>query len=61
MGSVQLLLMGRVSVPEREGGVRDTRDARDEGGGMEEEKRTGKAVLVYMDKREIWKQEITYS
>ena len=46
-GAVQHEREGRGIVLEREERVRDTRD---EGGG--DGKRSGKAVLVYMDKRE---------
>ena len=58
MGSVEQEGEGRVDVPEQRSGVRVTRVTRETRGGGR--KRTGKAVLVYMDKREKGDQETRY-
>ena len=54
--SVQQELAGSINIRERKG--RGTEYSKC---GGESEKRSGKAVFVYMDKREIWSHEITYS
>ena len=55
MLSAEQELAVSINIRERKGRGRSTVD---EGGS---EKRSGKAVFVYMDKREIWSHEITYS